>query len=200
MESSDIKNSSNNHPPQQQFPFPPHGSISTHIPEQLTFHAKPDFSTHVPVHVWTTSTTHDWSAQSGEFQFDITWTNGQLQRPASMTSPMLPNTSPLPSPSPMYPPSNSPHPNQSLACQPIQKVIMAMQVSLLIHTFLSQECMMTTHSVLIPPPLQQRLLLVPTCLLWQMMMMQTTSVPNSMQQVSADMAALVRLVSHEQVQ
>lgn len=42
MESSDIKNSSNNHPPQQQFPFPPHGSISTHIPEQLTFHAKPD--------------------------------------------------------------------------------------------------------------------------------------------------------------
>ena len=49
----------------------------------------------------------------GSFSVTSPGPMGQIQRPASMTSPMLPATSPLPSPSPMYPPSNSPHPSQS---------------------------------------------------------------------------------------
>merc|ERR1719206_1457356 len=49
----------------------------------------------------------------GSFSVTSPGPMGQIQRPASMTSPMLPTTSPLPSPSPMYPPSNSPHPSQS---------------------------------------------------------------------------------------
>ena len=71
--------------------FPCHGSISPHVAEQPTFHAKPNFSIHVPSyvpinvrttfathadHVWTTLPTHDWSAQSREFQCNLTRTNG----------------------------------------------------------------------------------------------------------------------------